>query len=217
MHCRTGYTLEKIKHLERKRTKKRAIGLFFGSFNPIHLGHIQLAEYIYQQSDFDELWYVVSPRNPLKEQAGLIDEQHRKAMIELATTDKDYIKVSDIEFDMPKPSYTIHTLEKLAETYPDCKFTLIIGSDNVLVFDQWKDYQQILQNFSVLVYPRQGYDAAPYLSLYPQMQLLEEAPHFEISSTEIRESIQKNNPINDWLHPDVIQYIEDNDLYKVGK
>ena len=89
-NSRTGYTLEKIKHLERKRRKKRAIGLFFGSFNPIHLGHIQLAEYIYQQSYFDELWYVVSPRNPLKEQAGLIDEQHRKAMIELATTDKDY-------------------------------------------------------------------------------------------------------------------------------
>lgn len=191
----------------------KSIGLFFGSFNPIHLGHTHLAEYIFEYAGVDEIWYIVSPRNPLKEQSELIDEALRLRMIELATEGKDYLKVSDIEFDMPKPSYTINTLEALSEKYPEDNFVLLIGSDNMQIFDQWKDYQTILDEFSVVVYPRKGFDYEPFEEIYPDMQILEEAPYFEISSTEIRELIKNNQDANQWLHPEVYQFIKENDLY----
>lgn len=191
----------------------RFIGLFFGSFNPIHLGHVRLAEYIFEYSGMDEIWYVVSPRNPLKEQSELIDEALRLHMIELATSGKEYLKVSDIEFDMPRPSYTVDTLKALAEKYPHYDFTLLIGSDNMQIFDQWKDYREILNEFSILVYPRKGYDYEEYEERYPEMQILEEAPFFEISSTEIRELISNKQDTDKWLHPDVYQFIKDNNLY----
>ena len=167
----------------------KSIGLFFGSFNPIHLGHTQLAEYIFEYSGVDEIWYIVSPRNPLKEQSELIDEHLRFRLIEMATEGKDYLKVSDIEFNMPKPSYTINTLQALSEKYPEDNFILLIGSDNMQIFDQWKDYQTILNEYSILVYPRKDFDYEPFEEIYPDMQILEEAPFFEISSTDIRELI----------------------------
>ncbi len=192
----------------------KSIGLFFGSFNPIHLGHTQLAEYIFEYSGVDEIWYIVSPRNPLKEQSELIDEHLRLRMIEMATEDKDYLKVSDIEFDMPKPSYTINTLQALTEKYPEDNFILLIGSDNMQIFDQWKDYQTILDEYSILVYPRKVFDYEPFEEIYSDMQILEEAPFFEISSTEIRELIKNNQDASQWLHPDVYQFIKENNLYK---
>ncbi len=192
----------------------KSIGLFFGSFNPIHLGHIYLAEYIFAFSGVDEIWFIVSPRNPLKEQSELIDEHLRLRMIELATEEKDYLQVSDIEFDMPKPSYTVNTLQTLAEKYPEDNFILLIGSDNMQIFDKWKDYQTILDEFSVLVYPRNGFEYEPFEEIYPDMQILEEAPFFEISSTEIRELIKNNQDASQWLHPDVYQFIKENNLYK---
>lgn len=192
----------------------KSIGLFFGSFNPIHLGHTQLAEYIFEYSGVDEIWYIVSPRNPLKEQSELIDEHLRLRMIEMATEDKDYLKVSDIEFDMSKPSYTINTLHALSEKYPEDNFILLIGSDNMQIFDKWKDYQTILDEYSILVYPRKDFDYEPFEEIYPDMQILEEAPFFEISSTEIRELIKNNQDASQWLHPDVYQFIKENDLYK---
>lgn len=192
----------------------KSIGLFFGSFNPIHLGHTQLAEYIFNYSEVDEIWYIVSPRNPLKEQAELIDEQLRLYMIELATEGKKYLKVSDIEFDMPKPSYTINTLHALSEKYPENNFILLIGSDNMHIFDQWKDYQTILDEYSILVYPRQGFDYKPFDEIYPEMCILEKAPLFEISSTEIREMIKNNQDASQWLHPNVYQFIMANGLYQ---
>ena len=192
----------------------KSIGLFFGSFNPIHLGHTQLAEYIFEYSGVDEIWYIVSPRNPLKEQSELIDEHLRLRMIEMATEDKDYLKVSDIEFDMPKPSYTINTLHALSEKYPEDNFILLIGSDNMQIFDKWKDYQTILEEYSILVYPRKDFDYEPFEEIYPDMQILEEAPFFEISSTEIRELIKNNQDASQWLHPDVYQFIKENNLYK---
>lgn len=192
----------------------KSIGLFFGSFNPIHLGHTQLAEYIFEYSGVDEIWYIVSPRNPLKEQSELIDEHLRLRMIEIATEDKDYLKVSDIEFDMPKPSYTINTLHALSEKYPEDNFILLIGSDNMQIFDKWKDYQTILEEYSILVYPRKVFDYEPFEEIYSDMQILEEAPFFEISSTEIRELIKNNQDASQWLHPDVYQFIKENNLYK---
>lgn len=190
------------------------IGLFFGSFNPIHLGHIQLAEYIFDFSGVDEIWYIVSPRNPLKGHTELIDEHLRLKMIELATADKEYLQVSDIEFDLPKPSYTITTLRALTEKYPEDEFILLIGSDNMAIFDQWKDYQTILDEYSILVYPREGYPYEDFEEKYPDMQVLEEAPLFEISSTQIREMIKNNEDASQWLHPDVYEFIKANGLYK---
>lgn len=190
------------------------IGLFFGSFNPIHLGHIQLAEYIFDFSGVDEIWYIVSPRNPLKGHTELIDEHLRLKMIELATADKEYLQVSDIEFDLPKPSYTITTLRALTDKYPEDEFILLIGSDNMVIFDQWKDYQTILDEYSILVYPREGYPYEDFEEKYPEMQVLEEAPLFEISSTQIREMIKNNEDASQWLHPEVYEFIKTNGLYK---
>lgn len=190
------------------------IGLFFGSFNPIHLGHIQLAEYIFDFSGVDEIWYIVSPRNPLKGHTELIDEHLRLKMIELATADKEYLQVSDIEFDLPMPSYTITTLRALTEKYPEDEFILLIGSDNMAIFDQWKDYQTILDEYSILVYPREGYPYEDFEEKYPEMQVLEEAPLFEISSTQIREMIKNNEDTSQWLHPEVYEFIKANGLYK---
>lgn len=193
----------------------KSIGLFFGSFNPIHLGHTNLAEYIFRFSGVDEIWFIVSPRNPLKEQSELIDENLRLKMLQLATGDKDYLVASDIEFDLPKPSYTIKTLNTLSEIFPEDDFILLIGSDNMQIFDQWKDYQTILDDYSVLVYPREGYPYEEYEEMYPEMQILEEAPFFDVSSTQIRELIKNNQDVSHWLHADVYQFIKENNLYTV--
>ena len=193
----------------------KSIGLFFGSFNPIHLGHTNLAEYIFRFSGVDEIWFIVSPRNPLKEQSELIDENLRLKMLQLATGDKDYLVAFDIEFDLPKPSYTIKTLNTLSEIFPEDDFILLIGSDNMQIFDQWKDYQTILDDYSVLVYPREGYPYEEYEERYPEMQILEEAPFFDVSSTQIRELIKNNQDVSHWLHADVYQFIKENNLYTV--
>ena len=194
----------------------KTVGLFFGSFNPVHLGHTNLAEYIFRFSGADEICFIVSPRNPLKEQFELIDEDLRFRMLQFATEDKDYLIPSDIEFDQPKPSYTIHTLKTLTERYPEDNFILLIGSDNMAIFDQWKDYETILEEYSILVYPREGYPYEDYEEKYPDMQILEEAPFFEISSTEIRELIKNNQDASEWLHPEVYQFIKDNNLYSLN-
>lgn len=190
------------------------IGLFFGSFNPIHLGHIRLAAYIYQQANFDEIWYIVSPRNPLKSSTELIDERHRYHMLRLATQDYPYIKVSDIEFDLPKPSYTVNTLQLLTHNHPNIQFSLLIGSDNMQLFDQWKEYQTILQQYPIIVYPREGYKTNLVKEKYPTMQLLTNAPTFDISSTEIRKRIAQHLPISDWVDRRVCDYILQNKLYR---
>lgn len=191
----------------------KSIGLFFGSFNPIHLGHVNLAEFIFEFSGVDEIWFVVSPQNPLKENKTLIEEHHRLKMVELAIEGKEYMKASDIEFSLPKPSYTIDTLQNLIEKYPEDNFILIIGSDNVAIFDQWKDYETILEEYSILVYPRKNFDFEPFEEKYPDMHLIDEAPLFEISSTEIRLLIQKNEDVSKWIHSSVYQYIKENKLY----
>lgn len=191
----------------------KSIGLFFGSFNPIHLGHVNLAEFIFEFSGVDEIWFVVSPQNPLKENKTLVEEHHRLKMVELAIEGKEYMKASDIEFSLPKPSYTIDTLQNLIEKYPEDNFILIIGSDNVAIFDQWKDYETILEEYSILVYPRKDFDFEPFEEKYPDMHLIDEAPLFEISSTEIRLLIQKNEDVSKWIHSSVYQYIKENKLY----
>lgn len=188
------------------------IAIYSGSFNPVHNGHTQLAEYLIKKNLVDEVWFIVSPCNPLKNQIDLIDEYIRLEMLILAVKNYPNFKVSDIEFTMPIPSYSIDTLHKLSEQYPEHQFSLIIGSDNALVFDQWKDYERLLSEYSVWVYPRKGYDFSEVAERYPQMKLLD-TPFYDISSTEIRQRIATKKDVSQWLHPDVHKFILENSLY----
>ena len=179
------------------------IGIFSGSFNPIHLGHTRLAAYIRQQAGLDEVWLMVSPNNPLKVASELMDEKLRYHLAQLATAELEGIRPSDFEFHLPKPSYTIHTLEQLTAAYPQHQFSLIIGSDNMAIFHKWKDWQRILALYPIIVYPREGDDLAALKQLYPMMHVIEGAPLLNISATEIRAHLQDDTLLREWLHPDV--------------
>jgi nicotinate-nucleotide adenylyltransferase len=194
-------------------TYKKKIGVYSGSFNPIHNGHISLAEQLIENKWVDEVWFVISPCNPLKNQSELLDEFLRLDMVILAIKNNPNFKASDVEFCMPIPSYSIDTLHELSSQFPNYLFNLIIGGDNALVFNQWKNYSQLLQEYPVLVYPRQHFDFEPVRKQYPQMQLLN-LPLFDISSTEIREKISQKKDVTSWLHPSVLQFIEENNLYQ---
>jgi nicotinate-nucleotide adenylyltransferase len=188
------------------------IAIYSGSFNPIHLGHQKLAEYLLDNQLVDEVWFVVSPCNPLKDPATQMDEFIRLDMVVAAIRDKPRLKASDIEFTMPVPSYTIDTLHQLTKQYPEHDFALMIGSDNAVIFDQWKNWQEILKSFPVYVYPRRGCDFSSVAEIYPQMQLLN-TPFYDISSTQIREMIGKGEDVSGWLSTEVINYIRENNLY----
>lgn len=183
------------------------IGIFSGSFNPIHLGHTRLAAYIRQQAGLDEVWLMVSPNNPLKVASELMDEKLRYHLAELATAELEGIRPSDFEFHLPKPSYTIHTLEQLTAAYPQHQFSLIIGSDNMAIFHKWKDWQRILALYPIIVYPREGDDIAALKQQYPMMHVIEGAPLLNISATEIRAHLQDDTLLREWLHPDVATYL----------
>jgi nicotinate-nucleotide adenylyltransferase len=198
---------------ELKNIKKKRVGIYSGSFNPMHLGHQNIAEYVIENQYVDEVWFVVSPCNPLKNQSAILDEYIRLDMLMLAIRNHPNLKASDIEFSMSLPSYTFDTLQALISQFQGVEFTLIIGCDNALVFDQWKDYKKIINEFSILVYPRKGYDFAVVSELYPQMQLLD-SPLYDISSSRIRDFISQKKDVSRWLHPSVNKYIIDNNLYQ---
>ena len=170
------------------------IGIYGGSFNPIHFGHIGLAKWVIENTDLDEVWLMVSPNNPLKDKSILADEQERLAAAKQAIGNGllaigKKIIVSDFEFHLPRPTYTANTLRALAKEYPEHEFTLIIGEDNLQIFKKWRESEYILQNYRIFVYPRKG--CTPYL--VPQgkdIRLLDEAPYFDISSTELRKNLQ---------------------------
>lgn len=188
------------------------IAVYSGSFNPVHTGHTQLAQFLVDKSLVEEVWFVVSPCNPLKEQKELIDEHLRLEMLISAISENPAFKASDVEFTMPVPSYTIDTLHRLNELFPEHEFCLIIGSDNALVFDKWKNYKEILDKYKVLVYPRKGYSFSKVAHLYPQMQLLK-SPYYNISSTRIRDAAKEKKDVTEWLHPEVYRFIVENELY----
>lgn len=179
------------------------IGIFSGSFNPIHLGHTRLAAFIRQQAGLDEVWLMVSPNNPLKAASGLMDEKLRYHLAQLATAELEGIRPSDFELHLPRPSYTINTLEQLTAAYPQHQFSLIIGSDNMAIFHKWKDWQRILALYPIIVYPREGDDIAALKQQYPMMHVIEGAPLLNISATEIRAHLQDDTLLREWLHPDV--------------
>lgn len=189
---------------------KKKVSLYFGSFNPIHIGHQQLANYLIDNNLSDEVWFVISPHNPLKKSSELLDENIRLKLVEISINKNSRLKTCDIEFKMPIPSYTIDTLKKLSIQYKNIDFSIIIGSDNALIFDKWKYYNYIIDNYSIFVYPRLGYDFNLIKDKYNKMTLLN-TPYYDISSTMIRNNIEKNK---EWLNEDVYNYIMDNNLYK---
>lgn len=161
----------------------KKVTLYFGSFNPIHNGHIALAEYILQNTDTDEIWLVISPHNPLKLRSELWNDRLRFELAQLAVANNGRILVSDIEFTLPQPNYTVNTLRILSQLHTDIRFSLLIGADNYIIFDKWCLYEEILDKYSIYVYPRDGIDFD--LNKFPQMHWLN-APVYPISSTMIR-------------------------------
>ena len=166
------------------------IGIYGGSFNPVHFGHIGLAKWVLAHTDLDEVWLMVSPNNPLKEPGILADERERLEAVGKAIAGKAGLRASDFEFSLPRPSYTANTLRELQKRYPEHTFSLIIGEDNLAVFDRWREWQFISDNFRIFVYPRHGSELKN--RTYKNVIFLSDAPYFDISSTEIRKKICKN-------------------------
>lgn len=186
------------------------IGILGGSFNPVHVGHMILASYLSQWGYVDEVWLTLSPRNPLKDPSELIPDLRRLAMLNIAVKGSDNIDICDIELSMPRPSYTVRTLELLRERNPDKKFKLIIGSDNWRNFDRWREPQKILDEFGVIVYLRPGYPVAK--SNVEGLEIAN-APLLDISSTFVRQAISRGRDMNYFLPAGVYKYIKDNKLY----
>ncbi|GAB3797589.1 nicotinate (nicotinamide) nucleotide adenylyltransferase [Spirosoma humi] len=178
------------------------IGLFFGSFNPIHVGHLIIANTMATTTDLQQVWFVVSPQNPFKKTKSLLHEFDRMDMVERAIADNSSLKATNIEFSMPKPSYTIDTLTRLSEKYPQHTFRLIMGEDNLEQFANWKNYDKILEYYGLYVYPRPKSKESAFKT-HPNVRLVE-APLLDISATFIRESIRTNRSIR-YMVPDVVE------------
>ena len=190
------------------------IGLYFGTFNPIHVGHIIIANHLAENSDIDQVWMVITPHNPLKKKANLLEDYHRLHMVHLATENFDKIQPSDIEFKLSQPNYTINTLVHLEEKFPKHEFALIVGEDNLESFNKWKNYEVILQNYDIYVYPRISENSIPEeFENHPRIKRVE-APIIELSSTFIRNNIKEGKNIQPMLHPKVWEYINHNLFYK---
>ena len=191
----------------------KRVGLYFGSFNPIHIGHLIVADYFASLPEYDEVWLVISPQNPLKPLAQLADEAHRLEMVKFATEDNDRLRYCDIEFNLPRPSYTCDTLRVLREKYPSHNFTLIMGEDNKPTFHLWKDYLFILGNFPVRIFPRHGITHAENIEWSKYDVQLVPAPRIEISSTTIRARIAAHSSVQYILPLSVSDYISRHQLY----
>ena len=187
------------------------IGLYFGSFNPIHIGHLAIANYMVEYSDLDKIWFVVSPQNPFKEKKSLLAEHHRLRLVEVAIEGDLRFKASNIEFSMPKPSYTIDTLTYLKEKYPNFDFSLIMGEDNLKGFHKWKNYQEIIKNHKMYVYPRDHKTIRK--ALYDNM-IVVNAPLMEVSSSFIRKSIKDKVDVRYFMHHKVSEYVQEMHFYE---
>ncbi len=192
------------------------IGLYFGTFNPIHVGHLIIANHMAEHADLDQVWMVVTPHNPLKKKSTLLADHHRLEMVFLATEDFPKIKPSDIEFKLSQPNYTVNTLVHLEEKYPEHTFSLIMGEDNLKSFHKWKNYEAILAHHEIYVYPRVGFTDENDNHLFknhPKIHLID-APVVEISSTAIRDHIKKGKNVLALLPQKVWAYIDHNNFYK---
>ncbi len=188
------------------------VGLFFGSFNPIHLGHMIIANLVKEWTDIKEVWFIVSPQNPLKKSGNLLHEFDRYDMVERAISEENGLRVSDIEFQLPKPSYTVNTLAHLSDRYPDYKFHLIIGEDNLDSFPKWKNHLSIIEDYGLVVYPRPNSSDSP-LKNHKNVQVIE-APKMDISASLIRRLIKEGKSIK-YLVPEIVRgLIESRHYYR---
>ncbi len=189
------------------KASKPKTGIFSGSFNPIHIGHLALANYLCEFEQLDEIWFMVSPHNPLKSEAELWPDELRLKLVELAIKDYPKFSSSDFEFHLPRPSYSVHTLEKLRETYPERDFYLIIGSDNWNRFNRWYQADRIIKENKILVYPRPNFPVDE--KKLPDKTRLVNSPTFDISSSFIRNALNEHKDIRYFLHPKVWECIKD--------
>ena len=192
----------------------KKVGLFFGSFNPIHIGHLVIAEYMVEYTPLEQIWFVISPHNPLKKKETLLNEAHRIRMVRLAIEYDSRFKASSVEFTMPRPSYTINTLSHLNEKYPKIDFSLILGLDNLATLPKWKNHEQLLKYYKIYVYPRISDKAEhPALVQHPSITITD-APIVELSSTFIRKAIGEGKTIKHMVPPQVSDYIKEMHFYK---
>lgn len=192
-----------LKDLLKNQNFKMKIGLYFGSFNPIHNGHLIIATHVSNYTDLREIWLVISPQNPLKKSNSLLNENHRKSLVDIAIEGESNLKSSSIEFKLPKPSYTVDTLLYLNEKYPTHEFSVIIGSDSFLNLKKWKNYEIILNNYNVYVYIRPGFPINKEM-VNSRITILEDTPLLDISSTVIRRMIKEKKSIS-YLLPKVVK------------
>ncbi len=187
------------------------IGLYFGSFNPIHVGHLIIANHILNETEINKIWFIVSPQNPFKESKTLLNEFDRLHLVRLAVQDDPRIKCSDIEFGLPKPSYTSNTLAFLSEKYPEHKFSIIMGSDSFQNINKWKNYESIISNYPIYVYKRDGHEINNFLS---KDVVVMDAPILQISASQIRETIKSGRSIRYLVPETVREEIETRKFYK---
>ncbi|MGB8705674.1 MAG: nicotinate (nicotinamide) nucleotide adenylyltransferase [Gillisia sp.] len=193
---------------------RKKIGLYFGTFNPIHVGHLIIANYMAEFSDLEEIWMVITPHNPLKKKSSLLQNHHRREMVYLACEDYDKLRPCDVEFRLPQPSYTAVTLAKLEEDHPEKEFSLIMGEDNLKTFHKWKNYRVILERHSIYVYPRiSGGVVENEFKDHPGIKRID-APVMEISSTFIRKAIKEKKNIRPMLPEKVWKYLDYMNFYK---
>jgi nicotinate-nucleotide adenylyltransferase len=192
---------------------EKKIGLYFGTFNPVHIGHLIIANFMATQTDLNEVWMIVSPRNPLKKKDTLLGNYDRLHLVNLGIGNNPKIKASDIEFSLPVPSYTIDTLTFLKEKFPDKNFILIMGGDNLSSFHLWKNYKTILTHYSIYVYSRPGFSIPEEFLNHPSIHFFE-SPQMNISATYIRDCIKKGKSVQYLLPDPVFEYIRDSNLFQ---
>jgi len=195
------------------------IGLYFGTYNPIHIGHLIIANHMVDYTELDQVWLVVTPQNPFKTKATLLEDYHRLALVNIAIEGNNKLKSSNIEFDLPKPSYTIETLTYIQEKYPKHRFSIIMGEDNLHSFHKWKNYEQILENHKVFVYPRilakQNDRTTPtILKNHPKITIAEDAPLMKISASFVRKAIKEKKDVQYLLTESVFTYLKEMHFYE---
>jgi nicotinate-nucleotide adenylyltransferase len=192
----------------------KKVGLYFGTFNPIHNGHIALGNYFIEYTDLDEVWFIVSPQNPFKLDQELLAENHRLEMVRLALENHPNLSYSDIEFDLPKPSYTIKTLRFLIKKEAAITFALLMGEDNLVYFDQWKEFESILKLVDLYVYPRKHQNEIPESLLkHPKIELVP-APKLDFASRDIRKILSRGGEAKSLIPAQIVTYLEENKFYQ---
>jgi nicotinate-nucleotide adenylyltransferase len=187
------------------------VGLYFGSFNPIHVAHLIIANHILNETDIEKIWFVVSPQNPFKTESNMLNEYHRLHLVKLSTENDNRIKASDIEFGLPKPSYTTNTLAYLKEKYPEHKFCIVMGSDSFQNIDKWKNYEVIVKNYPIYVYGRPGFEAVNHVNAN---LTIVDAPLLQLSATQVRKYVKEGKSIRYLVTENVREEIEKGGYYK---